>query len=76
MSELCILPFVKCQHCQNEWQYDDYCDLHSGSGITCPKCEQESAVLSVDTTMYARLGKGPMTTNHAPTVAQDGNCDG
>ena len=56
---LASMPIVECPHCGKEWQWDDYYNLHSGSVRTCPKCEKDVHVLSVDTVMYARLSTEP-----------------
>jgi uncharacterized protein (UPF0212 family) len=53
------LPMATCPHCGEEFQWDDYYDVRAGSERECPRCERTIHVLSVDTTITARLGTEP-----------------
>jgi transcription elongation factor Elf1 len=52
------MPFFTCPRCGKRWQQEEYYDLHAGGSVTCPHCETEFDVVSVDTTMEVEIEAG------------------
>ena len=53
----CNLPMLDCPHCEKEFQYDDYYDVHIDTEIDCPHCEKSFYILEKDTVIQVRIGK-------------------
>jgi hypothetical protein len=53
MATTADLPVIECPSCFNEFQWDDYYDIHVGHERECPHCKCTVIVTTVDTVVRA-----------------------